>query len=135
MVLPPLAVDDHVGVEADRRVVDEHPAVDLGDVDPARAPGGDRGTGPLDLERHAKILGEVVERAQRQHAERHVRSGQEPGRRADGPVPATNHDTVDLPGTGLSKRPLDLAPDPVALGQDHLGLDKFARERGSHTLA
>ena len=92
---PLLARLDHVGIDADRRVVDEDAAVDLAHVDVARAPLRDEQRREFDDRRDAQVLGEVVERAERQHAERNARARQMPRRRADGPVAAADDQRVE----------------------------------------
>ena len=68
-------------VEADARVVDEDAAVELADVDQLGLAVDDRLYRRVEVERNADVLGEVIERAERQHAERGLRADE---RRGDG---------------------------------------------------
>ena len=76
--------------------------------------GGDHLDGTLDVLRQAEILGEMVERAERQHAQRHPAVGQHPGHRADRAVAAAHDHGIEL--AALRRRPclfgllLDLGP-------------------------
>ena len=72
-------LDDDVRVDADRRVVDEDSPVDLADVDTHAATAGDHADRLVDIRRQAEIPGEVIERAERQNTQRHVRTEQRAG--------------------------------------------------------
>ena len=114
----PFPVDDEIRIDADRGIVDEDLAVDVGEIDTARMALGDGRGGCLDLERDVKVLREMVERAERQHAEPHVRAGEGRRRRADGPVAAARDHRVDLPAPrachGRGERRGETAPlDPL----------------------
>src|SRR5829696_9221907 len=58
---PPLAVDDHEGIETDRRVVDENAPVDLGNVERPGVRRRDHRDRAGKRRRNAKVLGEVVQ--------------------------------------------------------------------------
>jgi hypothetical protein len=126
-----LVAHDHgLGVEADRRVVDEHAAVDLADVDRLGRAVADRADGVGELERHREVLREVVERAEREHGQRHRGAG-EPGRHgADGAVPSPcDH------GVEASRGELPCGPGQVSgFAQDDLALHLERREGSSDLL-
>ena len=111
-VLPLLAVDGPCRGRGRRRIVDEDAAVDLGRRRPgacrrrSRAPGRSTSAG-------SRLLGEVVERAQRQHAERHApfSPGARPPSRRCRPCHQPDQHRR-LPGTRPAERLLDLAPVP-----------------------
>ena len=66
---PPLPVDDHEGIDTDRRVVHEGAAVDLGEVDGPGIRRGNHRDGAGEARRDAEVLGEVVQGPERQDAE------------------------------------------------------------------
>lgn len=69
------------------------PADRLAHVDRGDAPGGQRPHGSLQVEGYPQVLREVIERAERQHAERRGGPDQGRGHRADGAVAAAGrHD-------------------------------------------
>src|SRR5207248_238588 len=63
------AVEHEARIEPDARVVEEDAAVDLADVDFGRAPMDDRARRRVDLQRHARVAREMIERAEGHHAE------------------------------------------------------------------
>ncbi len=99
-----LAVADDVRIEAEARVVDEDAAVHLADVDEHRPSSDDATHGRGDIERHAEIPGEMVERAEREHAECDLAADQRGDDGADGAVAAAGDDDVGM----LRLRRLDL---------------------------
>ena len=92
-----LAVDDHQWVKADRGIVDEGAAVDLGDIDAALVAGSDDRRRLGKVEGNAEIAGEMVERAERQQAHRRLAAGQRAGDRAHRPVAAGGDDQLGTP--------------------------------------
>ena len=101
---PPFPIDDHVRVDADRGIVDEGLAVDLGEVDDTRAASGDGCRRFLDRQGDAEVLGEMVERAERQHAERHDCSGQHACSGAHAAVAPANDDGIDIAASALARQ-------------------------------
>ena len=92
-LLPPLALAHNRWVDAEAGVVDEDAAVDLGGVHARDAPGEQSARGLFEVEREAEVFGEVVERAEREHAERLVRVDEQGGDRADRAVAAAGQTT------------------------------------------
>ena len=107
---PPFAVEHHVRIDADRGIVDEGLAIDLGKVDGALHALGDHLSRLAEMERNAEVLGEMIERAERQNAEGNVGAGKHAGHGANAAVAAADHDRVDLSGLGA----LDAQPRRAA---------------------
>ncbi len=124
----PLAVDDHVRVDADGRVVDENLAVDLGEIDDAGVPRGDRRRRFLDLQGDAEVFGEMIERAEREHAERHVRPGKHACQGADAAIASAHDNGVYLAASGLRQSVLRSPAQSVAVDEPDLGRDVIAGE-------
>src|SRR4029453_15923082 len=101
----PVALDDEIRVDADRRVVDEDLAVDLAEIDHAGLTASDCLRGALEVERKPEVLGEMIERSERNDAERHARSGEHACNGANAAVAASGDDRVDVPAPCLPKRP------------------------------
>ena len=70
------------------------------------APLGDHLRRLVEIERDAEILGEMIERAERQNAEGNARAGKHPCQGANAAVAAANHDRVDLTRLGALERGL-----------------------------
>ena len=104
-------------VEAERRVVEEDLAVDLADVDAVDLPLGDQPDGGLGIGRELEVAGEVVERAERQDAERHLAVHQHRGHGPDGAVAAAGHHRI---GPRLHRRAHGVA-DLLAGNEPHIG--------------
>ena len=103
---PPFAIEHDVGIDADRGIVDEGLAIDLGKVDVAlRAPGDHLGR-LAEMERDAEVLGEMIERPERQDTEGNLGAGKHAGHGANAAVTAADHDRVDLSRLGALKRSL-----------------------------
>ena len=85
-----------IGVDADRGVVDEGLAIDLGEIDGACLALGDDFGGLLEVQGDAKVLGKVIQGAERQDAERNAGLGKHAGHGANAAVAAANHHCVDL---------------------------------------
>src|SRR5256714_7869445 len=79
-------------VEAEARIVDEDLAVDLAHVDRDDAPLADAARGLTRVERDFQVLREVVERAEREHAERTVSASERRSDRADRAVASASDD-------------------------------------------
>ena len=60
------------GIKTQARIVEEDLSVDLPDIDLDRVVCDDRSRGSFQVERNLQILGEVVERAERQNSQRLV---------------------------------------------------------------
>lgn len=90
-----VAMAHHARINAERRVADEDSAVDLGDVERRRDTGGERVDGGADLGRDEELLGEMVEGAERDYAERAAGAGEERGRGVDRAIPPADEDEVD----------------------------------------
>ena len=101
----PVALDDEIRVDADRRVVDKDLAVDLAEIDHAGLTASDCLRGALEVERKPEVLGEMIERSERNDAERHARSGEHACHGANAAVAASGDDRVDGPASCLPKRP------------------------------
>ena len=86
------ALRDEAGVHTDARVVDEGSAIEVADIDGHRPAPGDRLRGLAKVERNANILREVIERAERQYAERRIGCRQDRCRSTDGSVSAGGDD-------------------------------------------
>ena len=120
------AIANDVRVEAQARVVDEDPAVDLADVDPRRVPFGQERHRVVELERNAEVLGEVVERAERKDAEDDAAVDQRRRDGADRAVAAAGDDQPRLPRDGG----VDRGGDGVAaFGELDLGLQAGGLEQ------
>jgi hypothetical protein len=89
-----LALLDRGGIHADGGVVEEVTAVDLADVHLADVARGDRRHRLVELDGNAEIVGEMVEGAERKHAEGHGTADENLCRTADGPVAAADDDHV-----------------------------------------
>ena len=126
-----LAIADHQRVEADGAVVDEHPAVELADVDRPRSPAGDLGGRFGEVGGHAEVAREMVERPEWEDAERGLAPGQRPGGRADRAVAAAGDDQRRA---ALDRR-LRPAGDLVAFEPFGLAVDAGAVERLADRLA
>src|SRR5262245_39638507 len=100
---PALAVDHHVGVDADRGIVDESLTVDLGYIDVAAVPGSDCRCCLLHLQRDTEILGEMIERAEGEHPKRYACTSEDASHGADAAVAAPHDDCIDLFALGLGK--------------------------------
>ena len=92
----PFAVQHEIRIDADRGIVDEDLAIDLGEIDGALLALGDDADRLREVERDAEILGEMVERAQRQDAEGNAGVRQHACDGANAAVAAANHHRVDL---------------------------------------
>jgi hypothetical protein len=79
-------------IDPERRVVEEHAAVDLADVDKLHHAARDRCDRGFEAERDAQIACEMVEGAERQNAERHLAAGEDRGRRTKAAVAAADND-------------------------------------------
>jgi hypothetical protein len=102
---PPVALDDEIRIDADRRVIDEDLAIDLAEIDHAGLAATDCRRGAVEVEREAEILGEMIERSERNDAERHPRSSEHTRHGADAAVAASGDDRVDVAAPRLPKRP------------------------------
>ena len=67
-----LALAHDVWIEADARIVHEYAAVDLSDIHFCHSAGEDVANGGLDAGRDARILGEVIQGADRENAKRGI---------------------------------------------------------------
>src|ERR671931_677162 len=122
--LLPAAYDARV--EAEARIVDEDPAVHLAHVHRTDAPLADAARGLLDGERDAEVFREVVERAERQDAERLPRPREQRGHRAHRPVAAARDDGA----RAVRERATREAGDLLAPArQADAGLDAARAER------
>ena len=131
---PTLALGHHVGVDADQRVVDEDRAVDLPDIDRADVVRGDDRDRQLELERDAEILGEVVERADRQNPHGHAGAGEHARDAADRTVAAADDQAVDLPGQRRIARLQGPVAQLVPRGEGELGRHLVRREGDGQAL-
>ena len=85
--------DDDIGIDADRRVVDEDATVHIATSTRSPAAVHDDGYRLFEVQGQAEILGEMIESAKRKDAERDVRPDQFAGNAADGTVAtASDHD-------------------------------------------
>ena len=89
----------------------------------------------LELGRHAEVAGEMIERAQRQDAQRHARAGEEVGGTVDAAVAAADHDAVQLACAGLVPSALQRWPHLRAGYEEQLGPGAGRGERGRQPLA
>jgi len=112
-----LAVDHHVGIDADRGIVDEDLAVDLAEIGNPHIAFGDHCGGLADLQGNAEIFGEMVERAEGDYPERHGSTGKHAGRRPDAAIAAADHDGVDLAAPGLCQGPCRSLAQPAAFDE------------------
>ena len=100
-------------------------------------PGGDRRGSLLDRQGNSEILGEMIERAERQHAERHSRAGEHAGHGANAAVASADHDGIDLAALGLLDRPLGVARRLFAFhefdGRRHAAMRQTLRRAGSRS--
>ena len=85
-----LPVDHHPRVEPDGGIVDERPAVDLGDVDGALGAASDQRRGLLQAGRDAEVASEMVESSERQDGQAGAGAGELAGRGADASVAAAD---------------------------------------------
>jgi hypothetical protein len=116
---------DDVGVQAEARVVDEDPSVDLADVDrPGLSARQDRDR-VGELERDAEVLGEVVQRAERENSEDDAGVDQRCRDRAHRAVAAAGDDRARSPGDGAvdGRRDLVAAVRELYLGLQAGGLE------------
>jgi hypothetical protein len=91
-LLPQLIADvDDARVESDGGIVDEEAIVHLSHIHAPDASGYDRLHRLVEPQRNVKILREVIERAERQDAERTVRIYDAGGNTADRPIAAGSH--------------------------------------------
>ena len=56
----PFPIENQIGIEPDRRVVDEYPAVDFADIDAAQLARGDNRDRLIDSRWYLEIFGEVI---------------------------------------------------------------------------
>ena len=100
MLSAPVPVHNDVRIDSNRRVIDEHLAIHLADIDrTVHAARNDRDR-ILDGKRNSKILGEVIQRSQRNDAERNIRTGDRTRDRMDGTVSPAGDNGVDLASGG-----------------------------------
>jgi len=85
-----IAATNGFAVGAERAVVDENAAVDLGDIDGAHGGGGEGASGVAPGVGEAEIAREVIERAEWQRTERNRAAGEKTGGGADGAVAAAD---------------------------------------------
>jgi hypothetical protein len=96
-----LARARHLAEKAEPRKRVERAAVDAGEIDAAGPSISERGDRLLRLGRHAEIVREEIERAERQHAEDFVAPGEGRGGRAHAAVAAPDHEGVAVAAGGL----------------------------------
>jgi len=90
-----------------------------------RSARGNQGRGIFELGRDAKVAREMVERSQRQDAERSLAADQRRRRRADRPVAAADHhQSVAALGDGLRPHFAFAAVDQLDFGIDARGLER-----------
>ena len=77
---------------------------------------------------NTEILGEMIERAEREHAERHRCLGKHACHRANAAVASADHDGIDLAALGLRQRPLGGAMQAFAFDESDLGGDAMLRQ-------
>jgi hypothetical protein len=123
MALLLFAVAHDVGIDAEAGVVQEDAAIDLAHIDLGRHALHRIGHGLVQIERNLQVLGEVVQRPQRQHAQPHRRAGQHRGHRVDGAVAAAG----DHRGRALRHRLLS--------ARNHLRTALRQRDIGRHASA
>jgi hypothetical protein len=87
-----LPLFDHVRIEADGRVVDEEAIVHLPDVHSRDVSRRDDRNRLMKIDRNLQVLGEVIEGAEREHAESRRRSEDAGRDAADGAVAAAGDD-------------------------------------------
>ncbi len=122
-----VAVDDHQRIEADGAVVDEDAPAHLTKVDAALAAGGDDLGRFLEIEWNAEIAREMVERAERQDAERRLGAGERRGGRGDRAVAAADDQQwVAALGDGAGAHLALAAVDQLDLGADTGGSERRA---------
>ena len=120
------------GIETQAGIVEEDMAVDLADIDPGEPAGEEIGDGRLELQRDLQILGEVVERAQGQDAQRVLAAHQRRGDRAQSAVAAAGHHRLAPLRHGLARQFGKLA---AVAGKDDTGLAAMTGEEVRDLLA
>ena len=83
-------------VQAETGTIEEQPTVDPPDVHAHHAPAAHVRDSRLDLERNAEILREVIERAERKHAEWHARPQHRARDRIHGSVATAGDDGIGI---------------------------------------
>ena len=96
-------------------IVDEDAAVDLAHIDAFHSAGRHRPDRSCQVERNPLILGKVVERTQREHAEDGIGVHQHRCRRAQRAVTATDDDQAGTAFDGV----FDDLPDGIGLDASH----------------
>lgn len=95
-----LATVYDAGIQPQAGIVDENPAVDLSDIDPGGRAVDKNWRGLLQIQGNPEFLGEVVERAARQYAQRLAGFGEHRGNRIDGAVSAACRYQIGVLGQG-----------------------------------
>ena len=103
-----LALMDDLRVQAEARVVEKEAAVDIGDIDRMDVAVGDRCERGFGFERDAEVAGEMVQRAQRQHAECDSAAHQRTGDAAERAVAAARDDDAAIGGERAAHGRIDL---------------------------
>ena len=120
-----LAVAHQVDVQAEAGIVQEMAVADLADVDLDGMSGGDRLQRGRQFQRNAEVLREMVQRAERQHAEGHRLADQRRRHRVERAVAAAGHHrraaVVERPAHRIADLVAVLHPADRAAGGD--GLD------------
>src|SRR5580692_3460185 len=93
----PLALEYQMRINPDRGIVDEHLAIHLAQVDRARHSGCNHCNSPLHGDGYTEILGEVIQRAEREDPERDSASGENTRDGPNAAVAAANHDGMKPP--------------------------------------
>jgi hypothetical protein len=118
-----LAMPHNTWVESQARIVEKHPAVDLPYVDTRRRTRTNGPHSPFQIERDAEVFGKMVQRAERQDAERRFRPNEGRGNSVDCAIPTPGNNDPAAPAHRLIRQFADLCP---TAGKRNTGMQALA---------